>query len=629
MSDKGLNKCGNHEGQFSQGVGGWAEYTVHMTETEDKARHDVKVPPGKVIPIIFLPGVMGSNLRMTRERQTELERPDNRAWRPDDISSADVLAGTGYGGWLKLASPAQRQLNFDPNHTEVEYYHYTEEQGRFDPSGALTRASDARHRNVPDDLAQIPPLMMRPRRAASASSPEAPAPRSAATVAQLARWRGWSEVFFDGAYGDMLRTAEHYMNNISTNGKLSLLWQATPRDPVSGKPMLAANSSPLSQLVRQAPSAFGASVGAALEDKELLGIARCWYPVHAMGYNYTKSNGVCAQVIAKRIRGLVKGYQGRGFRCKEVILVTHSMGGLLARALIHPSYGNLLHDADASVLGIYHNVMPAMGAAGAYKRMRFGFQEKSGLFAETEAKVFGVDGQHATAILANAPGPLELLPGQTYGSDWLKVIDGRGKVLMSWPSQATTALDSIYLQPNNSWWRLVNPDWVNPGRVDPRLGGGLRKVFKRLEKAAEFHRSIEKTFHPLTFASFCASSGRPSYGEVVFKVTASVGSEVDTSGNVVLWPAPDKWQPLGDDGKGTLTVRAGHRVLTLKLQPPTARGDETVPSLRSARQVNGFSFEHGQGDDDDYEHQDSYSARHVLASMLYSIVKIAKNADWS
>ena len=94
MSDaKNLNENGNHEGEFTLGVGGWAEYTVHMTETTDTIRHDVVVPPDKVIPVIFLPGVMGSNLRMTKERQEKLKRTDNRAWRPDDISKTDVVKG--------------------------------------------------------------------------------------------------------------------------------------------------------------------------------------------------------------------------------------------------------------------------------------------------------------------------------------------------------------------------------------------------------------------------------------------------------------------------------------------------------------------------------------------------------
>ncbi len=612
--------CGNHEGEFSQGVGGWAEYTVHMTETADTARHDIKVPPGKVIPIIFLPGVMGSNLRMTRLRQDQLERDDNRAWRPDDFTASDVLMGKGFGGWYKDATPAQRQLNFDPNETEVEFYHYTEDKGRFDPNGELTKESDRRHNNVPDDMSEIRPLMRHQLKQDVARSNRTPMQRPAATVAQIARWRGWSEVFFEGPYERMLRTAEHYMNNIDVKGKLNSMWQEMPRDQLS---------SALTKLLRQPPSAFGASAGEKLQDKEILDIARCWYPVHAMGYNYIQSNGVSAAIIAGRIRGLVNGYRGRGFRCKEVIIVTHSMGGLLARALIHPSYGNLQNDPDVKVLGIYHNVMPAMGAAGAYKRMRFGFQEKSGYEAELEAEVLGFNGEHATAILANAPGPLELLPGQTYGSDWLKVIDGRGKTLMSWPSSDASAFDSIYSQPDAAWWRLINPNWVNPGFLSAKDGGGIKNVYRRVKSACQFHKTIERTFHARTYASYCASAERLSYGEVVFKVVGSFGSEVDTTGKVVPWPSPEKWIPLSDDMKGTLKVRAGHRILTVRLQPPAARGDETVPAGRSARHITGSLFEQGRGDADSYEHQASYSSVPVLASMLYSLVRLAKTADWS
>jgi hypothetical protein len=69
-------------------------------------------------------------------------------------------------------------------------------------------------------------------------------------------------------------------------------------------------------------------------------------------------------------------------------------------------------------------------------------------------------------------------------------------------------------------------------------------------------------------------------------------------------------------------------VLTLTLQPPTAPGDETVPATRSARQIAGKLFVHGETKGKSYEHQNSYADRDVLASLLYSIVQIAKAAKW-
>ena len=224
MTDN-LNLHGNHQGEFTQGVGGWAEYTVYMTDVKDTIRHDVKVPPGKVIPVIFLPGVMGSNLRLSAARQPLLDRPDqpdNRSWRPDDIDKIDVMRETGFGGWFRNATPAQRQLNFDPNETEVEYYHYTENKERFDPQGAVTKASDARHQNVFDALGPIPPLMGSiPVFPSVPSADKAAKPRIFATAAQVARWRGWSEVRFGGAYGTMLKTAERFLNNIVRDGVIT------------------------------------------------------------------------------------------------------------------------------------------------------------------------------------------------------------------------------------------------------------------------------------------------------------------------------------------------------------------------------------------------------------------------
>jgi hypothetical protein len=606
MSDQsGLNERGNRQGEFTQGVGGWAEYTVHMTETSDTVRHDVVVPPRKVIPVIFLPGVMGSNLRLSKERQKELKRPENRAWRPDDMVSVPAklaaAGGVGLGGWFKDASPAQRQLMLDPNETEVEYYHYTESNNRFDPEGKETQAADKRHQNVPDTLAPIPPLMGARWPIGRGSSQRFMRKRE--TPAQIARWRGWSEVFFTGAYGEMLRTAEEHLNNMLLLDKAHPNWQPILKDPKE----------------------FGAAETCTpLAEKDLIKVGQCWYPVHAMGYNFLKSNGESARVIADRIRGLTHGYQKRGFKCDEVIVVTHSMGGLLARALIHPKYGNLLNDPAVKVLGIYHNVMPTMGAAATYKRMRFGFLEGAGAIAEIKASIFGIDGKNATAVLANAPAALELLPNSMYGASWLKVVDGCGREIWSLPGANGDALNDIYTRSETAWWRLINPLWATPGSLKKNEGGDINAVGRRLKRAYEFTEDLKTTFHPNTFASFCSSSERRSYGETVFKIA---DSQVWNVRNTALPPAHE-WKPLTDDGKGTLTVSAGGQVLTLTLEPPSAAGDETVPADRSAGLAKGRLFVHGLSKGKSYEHQDSYGDRDVLASLLYSIVQIANTARW-
>jgi hypothetical protein len=196
--------------------------------------------------------------------------------------------------------------------------------------------------------------------------------------------------------------------------------------------------------------------------------------------------------------------------------------------------------------------------------------------------------------------------------------------MWSWPDNTASALESIYLQPPDAWWRLLNPDWINPGRVEKNSGGGIDAVVRRLKKASEFIEDIRTTFHPISYGSFCSSSERLSYGEVVFKVA---DREVWDAGNSKL-PPVERWKLLSDDATGTLTVQAGMRVLTLMLQPPTAPGDETVPATRSAKLITGKLFVHGETRGKSYEHQKSYADPDVLASLLYSVVQIAKTAKW-
>jgi hypothetical protein len=146
-----------------------------------------------------------------------------------------------------------------------------------------------------------------------------------------------------------------------------------------------------------------------------------------------------------------------------------------------------------------------------------------------------------------------------------------------------------------------------------------------VKDATSFVEDIKATFHPTScYGSFCSSSERLSYGEVVFKVA---DREVWDARNSAL-PPVESWKLLSDDARGTLKVQAGARVLTLTLQPPAAPGDETVPAERSAKQIVGKLFVHGQTKGKSYEHQNSYSDRDVLASLLYSIVQIGKMAKW-
>ncbi|MBD9665337.1 hypothetical protein J2W37_004725 [Variovorax paradoxus] len=605
MAIEGEDK--DHWMDFSLGIGGFADVAVATTPVADKRRIRVRVPPGKIIPIVFLPGIMGSNLRLSRARQQQLKRSDNIAWRPDD-------AGDGWS--RRNAEPAERQMRLDPDEVEVDRYEVTDNgNSHFDATGDATVSSDKRHGNVPDDLGRVGKLLVDD----PVADPNHPLAKNSLsfTAAQKARARGWSEVMF-GAYGDIIKRMENQLNDMlrghGANARLSPVWT-----PAGG----GNHAVPVrrDRAAMQNPSAFGATGAPALTEADIRKIGSCWYPVHAFGYNWLKSNGEEARSLAPKIDKLIQTYNENGFDCPGVILVTHSMGGILARALIHPDYGNI----KSKVLGIVHGVMPTTGAAAAYKRMRAGF-EGGGIKADIIQGVLGDDGAKVTAVLANAQGGLELLPAAAYGTQWLHVQDQDGKFLARLPQG--NAVDEIYTLGPEKWWRLINPEWIDPaGQLNkpPNEGGkteeqiGPKATMERVKDAMSFANAIQNTFHERTYAHYGNDPDHPAWNEVSWRVVDGDAAKAGDPANWTMVPGEK-----GDNKKGLLKVRGNHGVeLILKLQPPPAAADGTVPVERSASKVKAKLKFVQRG----YDHQDSYMNPDADASTLYSIVRIANEFD--
>src|SRR5439155_4638547 len=74
-----------------------------------------------------------------------------------------------------------------------------------------------------------------------------------------------------------------------------------------------------------------------------------------------------AQMAGEKLKARVAKIKAENPRCKKVILVTHSMGGLVARSACS---GGLAGD----VLAVVHTVQPVTGAPAAYWRMKSGFR---------------------------------------------------------------------------------------------------------------------------------------------------------------------------------------------------------------------------------------------------------------
>ena len=611
-------------------IGGHAGATIALTPSVDKVRVSLPVPPTKVIPIIFLPGVMGTNLRMSRQRQAFLNQKDNKAWRPDDLGPAGLFGGNTHQA--QYLTPSQRQLMFDPDEVEVDRYEITEDAGKFDLTGEKTQDSDARHQDVPNGLPDIGLLMSAPLPPA-AEQWKAKRGKHESTAAQKARWRGWSEVLFRSSYGEVIKLMEGHLNGMAylSIGGIAMVSPPWRRDSASSS----------GRVLDINPSEWGGA-GDALTDADILRVANCWYPVYAMGYNYLQSNGQSAKKIAKRITDIIQMYKANGRQCEKVIIVTHSMGGLVTRALLHPEYGNI----KDKILGVYHSVQPALGSAAAYKRVRTGFDAASILDVpgQVARRIMGKTGKEVTAVFANAPGPLELLPIASYPRGWLRVRAAHDdRLAMALPATSDEPLKAyheemrlhqslgvkkptppavigepvydIYGRNPKEWWRLLNPEWINPALKKYEGVTPYQMAKERILFAQRFHTKIKNLYHPTTYASYGADPLQKTYGSVTWRAdTFDLAAHGD----------PLTWTLESEDAKGSIVVRTqGKKLLTLNLAPAEESGDQTVPAKASAEWVGGTHFRQSG-----YDHQNSYNDDKVLASLLYSIVKIANTATW-
>lgn len=516
----------------------------------------VLAPPNKVIPILFVPGIMGSNIKVVDTGKTNGQ---SIAWRPDGAGLSDLRR-----------SASERQTLLDPTNTEVD------------------TAVTFKKKTV------VIPL--------SGMSLDA------------TEKRGWGSVMW-GSYGEIL----HYLE---LNANSACFWEPALKKVVS--------SAVWQPLIEKGLITNGAAYK--LQQPELEHLSQFWFPVHAVGYNWLQSNEVSGIYLAKKISETITFYQ-KQFKskdaCQKVILLTHSMGGLVARAAVHPEMGK----AKESVLGIVHGVMPAIGAASTYKRMRSGFGPQSIFTKEGQTNgVLGENGKEVTAVLGHSPGGLQLLPNKEYlPNGWLKV-----EGLTSKPYVIATSgnpYSSIYIE-KDKWWRLVNSSWLDPASkfASGRKADAWDSYAAALTSAEKFHDSLAGQYHANSYVFYGLDKEKKylAYGDVFWKSNGRGPVErfekkgTPTTSNESLLQnglTPTNW----DDSVGGTATDFGNKFITLKLADPRDPGDGTVPAISgAAKSTSGnIKLECGIANID---HQGAYAPANTEAIkfVLYSICKIAQ-----
>ncbi|MBQ5947728.1 triacylglycerol lipase [Massilia sp. ST3] len=548
--------------------GSLVAHTV-ATPTAFKVRARVTVGSRKVMPVIFVPGIMGSNLRARKDLKPEpgaVLKPGESAWRPP---SGLVDSASEVRKWSKRP-PAQRQRILDPSILEV------------DPDGELAYSASML------DESEM-------------------------------RERGWGEVHA-ASYGGVL---------IDLQRRLDKTYRRGPSGEREVRPYWK-------RVMQVEPQRWGVRNIQRVTEAELEKYSAYQYPVYAFGYNWLESCEVSGRRLRDRIDQIKKFWTERKHECRHVIIVTHSMGGLVARACARLSQTK--QGSASDIAGIIHGVMPALGAPVAYRRIACGtegghFTNTLGdnIKADAFAIIAGKSAAETTPVMAFSPGILQLLPNQLYPRPWLQIKTVRTV------NRKDEVRDLLALPDGNpydfyrdmkSWYRMIDPALADPARRYRQQKGGLEKnITAAIDAAERFHTELlvdaateEKSqpyYHPHTYAFYGADSTLRTYGHIrwVAREPVSVSTAL-TPANIRLA------QHVKSDPDGTREVEIANGLrLSFSVWPQDAHGDETVPVQSGAGPQPHVRQIFAPGG---FRHQESYQHDDMLLLTRHLIVKIVQ-----
>jgi hypothetical protein len=591
-----------------------------LTPASDTRSKELLCDVRPIIPVIFLPGVMGSPL-VNEENGDDIFLPPNT----DGLLGAVGALPTLIGMWFRGASSREK---------------------RFDPTAATV-------------------------------TPLGPIRASKHVDEAEARRRGWGSVYRT-SYQPMLAWLEEHLNEPMEMGKTKGPWIEADPD---GKKWA------LKPVLGTEPADYGATdVGAqgrgqpiTEESEAFKHFLKYRYRVYAIGYNWLQSNALSAKDVIEGVDFEDKktGKKTRLMGIKEIIaendsgkaiILTHSMGGLVARMAIAK------HGAADLMHGVFHNVLPATGAPIAAKRFRTGGGSEGGLNGFINGALLGSDADEFVAVAANAPGPLELLPMPDYhnGEPWWIFARLDGTPVMKLPKEGS-AYKEIYA--NSKWYGLVPDEAVSlldpAGIVKKRLDKQPAKptvsenFSKTMKTVVENQNSIKLIYHDKTYVTYGNGAlkprGSPTSSDTRNKSAIETGEKLGDllAWGTVIWkgniPPGVTEEELSaarfmhDSHRGTLRVHLDSRNVTIEFEvqkvaklPPGSDapdpdkngivpGDGTVPVWSAEAPARGAEGAAAPGvqmvfDQGGYVHQESYNHPWARWALLYSIVQLAQDA---
>ncbi len=560
--------------------GGWAVDSF-MSSKAFTLRGLALIPPNSTVPVIVVPGIMGTNLRAKRKPQVgkdvdernRIVDPGMPAWRPPNGS----FAGLEECYVWENRSPRARQLLLDPATLEV------------DDGGPIM---------VPD-------------------------PDDGYVFGETdARKRGWGAVHAV-SYGPLLQALQMRLN------------QTFGYDEDKDVRYVRKH---WKEVMECDPVKWGVREFEPLTVAHLEKHAQHHFPVYCFGYNWLEDAAVSAERLEKRVAEIIGEWRNLRRGCDKVILVTHSMGGLVARAC-----AKRIPD---QIAGVIHGVMPALGAPVAYRRIACGTETSSpssgvgeDLMLSLIAKVLGDTPQETTPVLATSPGALQLLPNHLYPRPWLHVrlikptsgvkqatygirdgavrYDAAPYDVLHFPNETQKNPYDLYRN-LTVWFRMVDPALADPaGKYEKRPDGIQHQIKEAIGVAEKFHRELGDYYHPETYVFYGADKAKLAFGEVTW-----VGHYPPHSPTPLTPASVRAGRHVGNTYDGQRRVLINGKT-ELRFEPASqeSNGDGTVPyqsgavPLGKVRQV--FATR-------DFDHQGAYKNDAMLLLTLRLVVKIVQ-----
>lgn len=550
--------------ELQPGANGRFQAEWRLTDTKLMDAVTLTLPPVHAIPIIFVPGIMGSNLANLKNKPV---------WLLNSIGNIPVGLALNWAA----KNPGERQKLLHPDRTKV----YT--------AGAVPKSGSA----------------------------------SAPTQQELLD-RGWGEVS-EASYHKFLLWLDKKMNGDRNPAN----WEDFSNPAVAGASTVTekmTNKLPPGLVMKTEGLPNFAEAGYKVDpivSDELLKRSKFNFPLYAFGYNWLNSNDEAAKLLKERIETIVVANNIGSVKCTQVFLVTHSMGGLVARAC------SQLPDVSNRILGIVHGVMPSTGAAVAYRRCKVGMRDEdygAGL-------VIGSNGKEVTAVFAQSPGALQLLPSADYGTKWLEVIDPSGAPAMALP--VTDPYEEIYLQ-KNKWWGLIREEWLSPEDGAPIIWG---KFASNIKLAKEFHRKVAGKYHANTYSFFGGGSTIGSFSKIRWTLKKGIAPAKMGGAPSVTEILNLHHDGVRTDGSNNLYIGGETVVKTatessyweVRCDKHDSAGDGTVPTVsgRHPRKGGGMSIRQ-QFELEGVQHEPAYRDYPTAQQVTYyAITKLAAMANLS